>query len=175
MSFEGLTEDELAAASGPGEASVWAPPDAAAPPNAPAGPPPPPLPSAEAPPRAPPPAEGHPPVAAAMSAVFGHFVEDAISGSSAGAPGIPLPPDLASQFAASVGKDLSDVRLHTGSESAAAARGLGAHAWTIGNDIHFGHGRYDPHSGRGRELIAHEAAHVVQQSPEWVAAAGSRG
>src|SRR5262249_12047937 len=36
-------------------------------------------------------------------------------------------------------------------------------AFTTGRDIFFGHGEYDPGSLAGRELLAHELTHVVQQ------------
>ena len=37
-------------------------------------------------------------------------------------------------------------------------------AFTVGRDVYFGRGRYDPHSGEGRRLLAHELTHVVQQA-----------
>src|SRR5262249_46088785 len=36
--------------------------------------------------------------------------------------------------------------------------------YTVGHDIVFGAGRFAPHTGEGRRLIAHELTHVVQQS-----------
>jgi Domain of unknown function (DUF4157) len=59
--------------------------------------------------------------------------------------------------------DLSDVRVHTGAHAAAMARAVSARAFTVGNDIFFGAGEYRPGTPTGNELIAHEAAHVVQQ------------
>jgi hypothetical protein len=56
------------------------------------------------------------------------------------------------------------VRLHTGADSAAAARSINASAYTIGQDIFFAAGRYNPHSGEGRRLLAHELSHTIQQS-----------
>jgi hypothetical protein len=61
------------------------------------------------------------------------------------------------------GRDLGDVRIHTGSEAAAAAGRVHARAYTVGSDIVFGAGEYTPASAAGRRLIAHELAHVVQQ------------
>jgi Domain of unknown function (DUF4157) len=61
------------------------------------------------------------------------------------------------------GVDLSGVRTHTGSQAASLSRDLGARAFTTGQDIFFGHGEYDPSSTNGRELLAHELTHVVQQ------------
>jgi hypothetical protein len=61
-----------------------------------------------------------------------------------------------------LGADLSSVRVHTGSDSSKAAKGMGARAFTVGADIHFNHGEFNPGSKEGDRLIAHELAHVVQ-------------
>jgi hypothetical protein len=74
-----------------------------------------------------------------------------------------LPYSLAQLFGRAAGAEVKDVRVHTGAESAAAARAVGARAYTIGQDIHFGAGQYDPSSREGQHLIAHEVAHTVQQ------------
>jgi hypothetical protein len=78
--------------------------------------------------------------------------------------GTPLPADLQHKFEGSLGANLSNVRVHTGSDSARAAASVGARAYTTGNDIHFNDGQYDPHSAAGQHLLAHEVAHTVQQS-----------
>jgi len=62
------------------------------------------------------------------------------------------------------GKDLGDVRIHTGSHADASARAVGAHAYTVGQDLVFAEGRYDPHSSAGKRLLAHELSHTLQQS-----------
>ena len=59
--------------------------------------------------------------------------------------------------------DLSRVRIHTGAASQQAAAAVGAKAYTVGQDIHFGAGQYDPVSLDGQHLIAHEVAHTIQQ------------
>src|SRR5207302_3361469 len=38
-----------------------------------------------------------------------------------------------------------------------------AHAFTLGNNVFFGKGKFDPDSAHGRELIAHELTHTIQQ------------
>lgn len=78
--------------------------------------------------------------------------------------GAPLPTSIQRQFEGSLGADLSGVRIHTGSESAQAAHAVGAKAYTVGQDIHFGAGRYQPEDPFGMHLLAHEVAHTVQQS-----------
>ncbi len=62
------------------------------------------------------------------------------------------------------GRDLSNVRIHTGGYAAQMNRDLQAHAFTVGSDIYFNAGRYAPESQSGRHLLAHELTHVMQQS-----------
>ncbi len=63
------------------------------------------------------------------------------------------------------GHDFSAVRVHTGARAADSARRMSAAAYTVGSDIVFGEGRFEPGSSAGSRLLAHELAHVVQQSP----------
>jgi hypothetical protein len=60
--------------------------------------------------------------------------------------------------------DFSHVRVHTGASAAASANMLRANAYTVGDHIVFNEGRYRPEHALGRQLLAHELAHVVQQS-----------
>lgn len=59
------------------------------------------------------------------------------------------------------GLDLSAVRLHTDTQAARSATALDARAFSIGSQIAFAAGQYQPDSLAGRELLAHELAHVV--------------
>ncbi len=77
--------------------------------------------------------------------------------------GSPLPAPLRSEMEHHLGVGLDAVRVHTGARADELSRSVQADAFTTGTDIFFGGGRYDPGSGGGRELIAHELAHVVQQ------------
>jgi len=61
------------------------------------------------------------------------------------------------------GRDFSGVRIHTDARAAESARAVGAEAYTVGRDVVFGAHRHAPHSFAGRNLLAHELAHVVQQ------------
>jgi hypothetical protein len=61
------------------------------------------------------------------------------------------------------GQDFSRVRIHVDAQADASARALGADAFTLGERIAFAGGTFEPGMARGRELIAHELAHVVQQ------------
>ena len=74
-----------------------------------------------------------------------------------------LPSSTAAYFGSRYGHDFSAVRVHTDERAGADARNLHAHAFTVGSDIHFAPGRYEPHTADGQRLIAHELAHVVQQ------------
>ncbi|MEN8178016.1 MAG: DUF4157 domain-containing protein [Pseudomonadota bacterium] len=62
------------------------------------------------------------------------------------------------------GHDFSQVRLHTNSAANASSRDIGARAYTHGSHIVFGSQEYNPATSSGRQLLAHELTHVVQQS-----------
>jgi hypothetical protein len=55
------------------------------------------------------------------------------------------------------------VRVHDGADAASAARSIHALAYTVGTDIVFGCGQYEPSSEKGRQLLAHELTHTIQQ------------
>jgi hypothetical protein len=78
--------------------------------------------------------------------------------------GAALPDSLRVPMQQHLGTDLSGVRVHTDATAATLSRSLAADAFTSGQDIFFNSGRYAPQSASGRELIAHEAVHVAQQS-----------
>ena len=77
--------------------------------------------------------------------------------------GRALPPDVAEQMGAGFGADFSDVRLHTGAESAELNSRLQARAFTVGNDIFLGNDT-NIRSSEGQELLAHELTHTIQQA-----------
>jgi hypothetical protein len=79
-------------------------------------------------------------------------------------PGRPLDPATRAGFESSLGHDFGSVRIHADSRAAASAAALDANAYTVGTDVVFGTGRYDPGSAAGRGLIAHELTHVRQQA-----------
>ncbi|MEO8702063.1 MAG: DUF4157 domain-containing protein [Kofleriaceae bacterium] len=89
---------------------------------------------------------------------------DAAVAAASSSSGSELPGTVMRKFESSLGSDLSNVRVHTGAESEAAADAVGARAYTVGQDIHFGAGQYDPSSEGGQHLLAHEVAHTVQQA-----------
>ncbi len=79
------------------------------------------------------------------------------------APGAPLDGATRGMFESRFGRSFADVRVHADTSAARAAQSIDAAAYTAGSHIVFGAGRYEPHSERGRRLLAHELTHVVQQ------------
>lgn len=75
--------------------------------------------------------------------------------------GRALDSQMRGEFESAMGADLGSVRIHADSELAPE---IGAQAFTLGNDVHFAPGTYDPGSASGQHLIAHELTHVVQQT-----------
>lgn len=66
---------------------------------------------------------------------------------------------MSSRFSA----DFSNVKVHTDGEAVQMNRDLNAKAFTVGNDVYFNSGQYQPGSSEGKRLLAHELAHTVQQ------------
>jgi Domain of unknown function (DUF4157) len=59
--------------------------------------------------------------------------------------------------------DFSSVKIHTDEAAAKSSNSVNALAYTVGNDIVFAQGQYQPNTPQGRKLLAHELAHVTQQ------------
>jgi hypothetical protein len=79
-------------------------------------------------------------------------------------PGRPLDPATRGLMESRFGDDFRDVRVHTDSLAAKSAQSVNALAYTVGTDVVFALDQYSPKSPHGRHLLAHELAHVVQQS-----------
>jgi hypothetical protein len=79
-------------------------------------------------------------------------------------PGRPLEGGTRSMMEPRFGHDFGGVRVHTDARAAESARAVNALAYTVGPNVVFGAGQYVPGSADGRRLLAHELAHVVQQS-----------
>jgi Domain of unknown function (DUF4157) len=75
----------------------------------------------------------------------------------------PLEGDTRQFMESRFAHDFSQVRVHANSEAAEASRSAGAQAYTVGSHIVFGAEQYQPKNRSGRELIAHELTHVLQQ------------
>ncbi|MEM6468168.1 MAG: DUF4157 domain-containing protein [Planctomycetota bacterium] len=70
--------------------------------------------------------------------------------------------DMESRF----GADFRSVRIHTDASARQSARSMGARSFTMGRDIAFASGQFSTDTSNGRQLLAHELAHVVQQGAE---------
>lgn len=80
-----------------------------------------------------------------------------------GAAGNPLPTSVARFMEPRFGAQFGNVRIHTNQVAARQSAAIGAHAFTVGGHIYFGQNQFQPHTTRGRELIAHELTHTIQQ------------
>ncbi len=78
--------------------------------------------------------------------------------------GVALEPTVRSQMESQFNFDFSKVRIHSDAKGAEASRKISARAFTYGSNIGFAPGEYAPFKASGRWLLAHELAHVVQQS-----------
>lgn len=87
--------------------------------------------------------------------------------------GQPLPGPLQQYFSAYFGRDLGQVRLHTDPRAASSAQALKARAYTLGQDIVFGPGRYRPAEPSGLRLLAHELVHTLQARQAGFSGTGS--
>jgi hypothetical protein len=92
-----------------------------------------------------------------------------------GSAGQSLDPATRAYMEPRLGADLGGVRIHTHGRAGAAAEAVHASAYTIGGDIFFALGRYSPHTGEGRRLLAHELSHTVQQNGGKAAKGLSKG
>jgi len=98
-------------------------------------------------------AEGQPDVAANVEA-------DIQSSMSAGSP---LPLSVRRFMEPRFSADFSQVKIQTNDRSDRLNRQVKARAFTLGNQIFFGRGQFRPDNSEGRELIAHELTHTIQQ------------
>lgn len=74
-----------------------------------------------------------------------------------------LDPTTAADMSARLGVDLSSVRIHRDTAASESAQAVHANAYTVGDDIVFRAGHFDPSSPAGQRTLAHELTHVIQQ------------
>lgn len=79
------------------------------------------------------------------------------------ATGSPLPLSIRRFMEPRFQANFSNVKIHTGDKSAKLNRQLNAQAFTVGNQIFFGKDKFQPEQPEGKELIAHELTHTIQQ------------
>lgn len=89
--------------------------------------------------------------------------------------GAPLDTATRSSMESAFGRSFSDVRVHTDDKASASADAVGANAYTVGNDVVFKSGQFNPGSPEGQKTLAHELTHVVQQSKGPVSGTPSAG
>jgi hypothetical protein len=78
--------------------------------------------------------------------------------------GSQLPEEASARLETHFGAPMDGVRVHADGEAAALSRELDARAFTVGSDVFFAEGQYDPQSTEGQALLAHEVTHVGQQT-----------
>ena len=88
------------------------------------------------------------------------------------APAHPLDSATRSFLEPRFGHDFGAVRIHRGADADVAAQAVNAAAFTVGRDIVFASPFYEPETATGRQLLAHELAHTIQQRGDKVQAAG---
>jgi hypothetical protein len=77
--------------------------------------------------------------------------------------GNPLPSEVKTEMESGFGADFSQVKTHTGTKAADMNQSLKAKAFTNQGDIYFNEGNFDPNSKDGKQLLAHELTHTIQQ------------
>jgi len=105
-------------------------------------------------------------IAAAKPSKAGGPVAEAsgIVGEVLASSGRPLDAQTRAFFEPRFGRDFSNVRIHSDDAAADSAQAIEASAYTSGSHIVFGNGEHRPETTEGQRLLAHELAHVVQQS-----------
>jgi Domain of unknown function (DUF4157) len=79
-------------------------------------------------------------------------------------PGQPLEPSARTYLEPLFNHSFGDVRIHADARAAESAKSINATAYTVGKEVVFDAGAHNPGAPEGRRLLAHELAHVVQQS-----------
>ncbi|MGL4632446.1 MAG: DUF4157 domain-containing protein, partial [Leadbetterella sp.] len=95
----------------------------------------------------------------------GGVASDAISNQieSSRGGGSPMGESTKSFMESRFGNDFSGVRIHTDANAVQLSQNLNAQAFTVGNDVFFNQGKYNPESDSGKHLLAHELTHTLQQ------------
>ncbi len=95
------------------------------------------------------------------SAVVASVIEPSINSLKGG--GRQLSKSERDFFEPRFGADFSNIRVHTDGKATETTKAINAQAFTVGNNVVFGKGRYSPESDSGRRLMAHELVHTIQQ------------
>jgi hypothetical protein len=97
------------------------------------------------------------------SAIASQAAAEAVVEALIATPCHPHDPGDRSKMEACFGETFADVRVHRDGQAGDFAADLRADAFTLGQHVFFGHGRYRPGSPEGQRLLAHELAHTLQQ------------
>ncbi|WP_426594433.1 eCIS core domain-containing protein [Cellulomonas sp. McL0617] len=105
------------------------------------------------------------PTPAATVGLAGGALDEASSDriESARGDGAPLPDGVRRRMETGFGTSLGHVRVHDDAQASALSAGMSAEAFTTGNDIFFGAGRFAPQTPAGEQVLAHEIAHVLTE------------
>ncbi|MDP6933994.1 MAG: DUF4157 domain-containing protein, partial [Myxococcota bacterium] len=98
------------------------------------------------------------------------LVQRALSGG-----GEALSGEVLDELQQKMGHDFHHVRIHTGGEAVQACEAIHAVAFTVGSDIFFSGGAFDPSSKEGKRLLAHELTHVIQSDEGRLSMGGGGG
>lgn len=77
--------------------------------------------------------------------------------------GAPLDDGVRSFMEPRFRQDFNDVQIHNDSLAHRSAKEINARAYTHANHIVFGSGEYQPYTQSGKQLLAHELTHTLQQ------------
>lgn len=78
--------------------------------------------------------------------------------------GAALPESTQTFMELRFGHDFSRVKVHTNPQAADLSRSVRARAFTVGSDIFFDQGEFQPNTPAGMRLVAHELTHTLQQT-----------
>jgi hypothetical protein len=101
-------------------------------------------------------------LASALPGAGNHAIGQLLQ-AAAGDSGIPLERPVRDPLEQRLGVNLGSVRVHSGSNAAAAAESVDARAYTIGRDVYLGEEVSSLSQESRRTLLTHEAIHSVQQ------------
>jgi cytochrome c2 len=99
--------------------------------------------------------------AGAESGTASNAITNQINNSKGG--GTSMDKSTSSYMESRFGTDFSGIRIHTDNNAIQMSRELNAQAFTVGNDIYFNEGKYNPGDNSGKHLLAHELTHTLQQ------------
>ncbi|NGZ08804.1 MAG: DUF4157 domain-containing protein [Nitrospira sp. LK70] len=91
----------------------------------------------------------------------GPSTQSAIQNQTTG--GRPLSGEVRGFMEARFGADFGNVRIHSDPEAASLSNQLSARAFTYRNHVFFSRDQYQPGTSEGKQLLAHELTHTIQQ------------